>query len=165
MMARNYFYGTLLAALWGLITLSASAESTDAQSLDQAFARSSLQIATPDARLHTFKVWIADSEQRRARGLMFVKHLEPDAGMLFVYPGLQRISMWMKNTHIPLDMLFVNADGRVVKVVPNTRPMSVETIESGKEVLAVIELNAGTAARLRINAGAQVSHPAFDKRS
>jgi uncharacterized protein len=83
--------------------------------------------------------------------------------MLFIYPAPQPISMWMKNTHIPLDMLFVAADGRVVTVVANTTPMSLKTIESGKAVTAVIELNAGTAARLHIAAGAQVIHPAFPK--
>ena len=69
--------------------------------------------------------------------------------------------MWMKNTHIPLDMLFVRADGRVERVVENTEPMSTKTIESGGVVLAVIELNAGTAERYKIRAGAQVIHPAF----
>lgn len=133
----------------------------DAAQLDQAFSRSALQIATPDARLHSFHVWIADTEARRARGLMFVKRLDDDAGMLFVYPSKQRIAMWMKNTYIPLDMLFVAANGRVAKVVEHTEPQSLQTIESGSDVIAVVELNAGTAARLHIRAGAQVIHPAF----
>jgi uncharacterized membrane protein (UPF0127 family) len=136
----------------------------DAAQLDQAFSRSSLQIATPDARLHSFHVWIADTEARRARGLMFVKRLDDDAGMLFIYPSKQRIAMWMKNTYIPLDMLFVTASGRVAKVVENTEPQSLASIESGTEVIAVIELNAGTAAKLHLRAGAQVIHPAFVRR-
>jgi uncharacterized membrane protein (UPF0127 family) len=162
MMARKYVYRMLVATLLWLTVLTAAADVTDdAQRLDQNFERSSLQIATPDARLHTFSIWIADSEPRRERGLMFVDHLDADAGMLFIYPAPQRISMWMKNTHIPLDMVFVAADGRVAKVIENTQPMSLKTLESDKEVTAVIELNAGTAKRLHISAGAQVMHPAF----
>lgn len=140
------------------------ADDSDAQSLDRLFQRSSLQIATPDARLHTFHVWIADDDERRARGLMFIKHLDADAGMLFIYPRMQPISMWMKNTHVPLDMLFVRADGRVEHIVANTKPLSLDTIESQAPVLAVVELAAGSAARLKIRPGAQVIHPAFPTR-
>lgn len=139
----------------------AAADGSDATELDRIFQRSTLQIATPDARLHTFKIWIADDEQRRARGLMFVKHLAAEDGMLFVYPQPQPISMWMKNTLVPLDMLFVAADGKVARVVENTKPQSLTTIESGSPVLAVVELAAGSAARLKIAAGARVIHPVF----
>jgi uncharacterized membrane protein (UPF0127 family) len=135
--------------------------STDAQQLDRAFSRSTLQIATPDAKLHKIDVWIADNDARRERGLMFVEQLDDDVGMLFIYPQPQPISMWMKNTHLSLDMLFVNADGRVHRVVANTTPMSLDTISSDGTVLAVIELKAGSAARLNIRPGAQVIHPAF----
>lgn len=134
---------------------------TDSADLDRLFRRSTLQIATPDAKLHRFNVWLADDEARRNRGLMFVKHLAADDGMLFVYPQPQPIAMWMKNTLIPLDMLFVGVDGKVVNVVANTEPQSLKTIESGGTVLGVIELAAGTAARLKIAPGAQVIHPAF----
>lgn len=143
---------------------TASDAESDAAQLDLIFARSSLQIATPDARLHPFRVWIADNDTRRARGLMFVKQLDDDAGMLFIYPSAQRIAMWMKNTFIPLDMLFVTADGRVARVVENTQPQSLDTIESGSAVIAVVELTAGTAKRLHIRADAQVIHPAFAPR-
>ena len=136
----------------------------DTAQLDQAFPRSTLQIATPDARLHPFNVWIADTNERRARGLMFVRQLDENAGMLFIYPASQSIAMWMKNTFIPLDMLFVTADGRVVRVAEHTKPQSLETIESGQPVLAVIELNAGIASKLHIGAGAMVVHPVFSTR-
>lgn len=76
--------------------------------------------------------------------------------MLFIYPQPQPVTMWMKNTYVPLDMLFVAADGKVIKVVQNTEPLSLKTIESGGIVLGVVELPAGTAARLKIAAGAQV---------
>jgi uncharacterized membrane protein (UPF0127 family) len=162
-MKRIHSLVALTVALLGL-TLSAfgaPSESADARQLDRLFNRSTLQIATPDARLHTLNIWIADTDARRARGLMFVEELDDDAGMLFVYPQPQPIAMWMKNTHIPLDMLFVRADGRVTRVVANTKPMSTATIQSPETVLAVIELKAGSAARMKIRPGAQVIHPAF----
>jgi uncharacterized protein len=134
---------------------------SDSAELDKIFRRATLQVATPDARLHRFNIWVADDESRRARGLMFVKHLNAGDGMLFVYPRPQLIAMWMKNTFIPLDMLFVAPDGKVTHVVENTEPQSLKTIESGGEVLGVVELAAGTVARLKIAPGAQVIHPAF----
>jgi uncharacterized membrane protein (UPF0127 family) len=137
---------------------------TDAKELDQIFRRDSLQVATPDAKLHRFNIWMADDEARRARGLMFVKHLNAGDGMLFVYPQPQTIAMWMKNTLIPLDMLFVAPDGKVTHVVENTEPHSLKTIESGGPVVGVVELAAGTAARLKIAPGARVIHPAFGKK-
>jgi uncharacterized protein len=137
------------------------ADDAAARQLDRTFTRSTLKIATPDARLHTFKIWIADDPQRRARGLMFVERLDDDAGMLFVYPQVEPVSMWMKNTHIALDMLFVGPDGRVEHVVENTTPMSLDTIESQAPVRGVVELKGGVAARLKIRPGARVIHPAF----
>lgn len=151
----------LMIATLALACHGAWADSPDARQLDQSFPRSTLQIATPDARLHTFKVWIAQDDARRARGLMFVRELADDEGMLFIYPQEQLIGMWMKNTLIPLDMLFVSASGRVERIVANTTPHSLATIESQEPVLAVIELKAGAAARLKIARGAQVIHAAF----
>jgi uncharacterized membrane protein (UPF0127 family) len=159
---RVGFLAALAAAfLWtGAATAVAGADN-DAQQLDRAFSRSTLQIATPDAKLHKIDVWIADNETRRARGLMFVENMADDAGMLFIYPQPQEISMWMKNTHLSLDMLFVSANGRVHSIVANTKPLSLDTISSNGTVRAVIELKAGSAARMNIRPGAQVIHPAF----
>ena len=154
----------LLTALTLLFAACALAQTPDADTLNRLFASSPLQIATSDARLHTLRVWIADNEQRRARGLMFVKHMDDNAGMLFIYPESQPISMWMKNTYIPLDMLFINAEGRVVKIVASTTPESLDTIDSGQSVRAVIELNAGVAGKLHLRAGSLVIHPAFPAR-
>jgi hypothetical protein len=148
-------------ALVLLPLIATAAAPGDAQQLDKAFDRSTLQIATDDSQLHTFKIWIADNNERRARGLMFVTKLDADAGMLFIYDRPQSISMWMKNTKIPLDMLFVAANGRIMRVAEHTEPESLTTIESGSDVVGVVELNAGTAAKLHIKAGARVIHPAF----
>jgi uncharacterized membrane protein (UPF0127 family) len=159
---RVGFLAALAAAfLWTAAATAVAGADNDAQQLDRAFSRSTLQIATPDAKLHKIDVWIADNEMRRARGLMFVDNMADDAGMLFIYPQPQEISMWMKNTHLSLDMLFVSANGRVHSIVANTKPMSLDTISSNGTVRAVIELKAGSAARMNIRPGAQVIHPAF----
>jgi uncharacterized protein len=151
--------GLLLLAL--LVAQPTCADPAESAQLDRFFPRSTMQIATPDARLHNFKIWIADNDQRRARGLMFVKHIGEEEGMLFIYPQAMRASMWMKNTFIPLDMLFVAADGKVMQVVANTEPQSLKTIESDSDVIAVIELKGGTASKLHIAKGARVMHAAF----
>ena len=151
-----------------------------------AFPQDRLQIATPDARLHQFNIWVAHDDQHRAQGLMYVKDLPAGSGMLFVYGQAHRIAMWMKNTVIPLDMLFIRADGRVTKVVANAVPLSLDNIEScdpppnpytlppekaglcadpKEDVIAVLELKGGVAASLNIRAGAIVMHPFFDAAS
>lgn len=135
----------------------------DVDRLNQIFERSTLKIATPDARMHSFNIWVASDEQRRQLGLMYVRKLDANSGMLFVYPEPFKISMWMKNTFISLDMLFVNAKGKVVQIAERTTPESTKTISSNSEVIGVIELNAGTVEKLRIRPGAQVLHAAFNK--
>ncbi len=161
MMSAKHSWIVLVCALaW--IAAPARAESTDAAQLDRAFPRTTLKIATPNARLHTFNAWVADTNERRARGLMFVKQLADDEGMLFIYDRPQQVGMWMKNTFIPLDMLFVDATGKVIRVAENTEPHSLDTIASQGIALAVIELKGGTAQRLGITKGAQVMHAVFD---
>jgi uncharacterized membrane protein (UPF0127 family) len=152
-----------LLALLATAPLAAASWADDARELDQVFPRSTLKIATPDARLHTFKVWVAADDARRARGLMHVQELADDEGMLFVYEREQMIGMWMKNTYIPLDMLFVGADGRVIRVAANTKPHSLDTVSSERAARGVVELKGGTAAKLGIRAGARVEHPAFEQ--
>jgi uncharacterized protein len=117
------------------------------------FPEHTLTIATADAKLHRFKVWIADTEPRQAQGLMFVKQLDTDRGMLFIYRAPRQITMWMKNTFIPLDMIFIRSDGRIAHIAENTTPHSLKTIASNEPAIAVLEVPAGTAKRLHIRAG------------
>ncbi|MGE0115515.1 MAG: DUF192 domain-containing protein [Steroidobacteraceae bacterium] len=125
------------------------------------FPQGQLSILTPDARRHPFQIWIADNDAHREQGLMFVKSLPENTGMLFVFDRPQKIQMWMKNTLIPLDMVFIDADGRIDSIAVNTTPMSLRIIESKNAVLGVLELAGGTTARLGIHAGAIVRHPFF----
>lgn len=152
---------TLLVLLCFGSTSAFAGKDDDVEALNREFARSSLQVTGSDGRVHAFQVWMADTDARRSRGLMFVKQMKADAGMLFVYPRPQRISMWMKNTELSLDMVFVAANGRVLNVVSHTKPQSLDTIDSAGPALGVVELNAGTAERLGIRAGSQVIHAAF----
>ncbi len=124
------------------------------------FPQSSLEIESRTTR-HRFEVWVADSTPRRAQGLMHVKALPSMRGMLFIYPEPRVVSMWMKNTLIPLDMLFVAADGRIIRIARQTQPFSLVSISSMGPVIAVIELAGGEAGRLGIETGARVLHAAF----
>ena len=92
---------------------------------------------------------------------MFRRKLAPDAGMLFDYKVPQRITMWMKNTYIPLDMLFIGAGGRIVNIAERTVPRSLAAISSDGNAQAVLEVNGGTARRLGIRPGDMVLHPIF----
>ena len=147
---------TALAAFAGVGLAQTEA---DLEPLD-AFPHSALEIETGGKQLK-FDVWIADTTPRRAQGLMFVKSLAPLRGMLFVYPQPRVVSMWMKNTLIPLDMLFVAGDGRIIRIAQRTQPHSLEQITSMGPVVAVIEIAGGEAARLGIATGARVRHAAL----
>jgi uncharacterized membrane protein (UPF0127 family) len=125
-----------------------------------AFPRERIAIETRSARRHTFDAWRADTPQTRAQGLMFVRNLQPEQAMIFVYAPPQQVGMWMKNTLIPLDMLFVDADGCVVKVHDRAQPGSLETIASDTPVVLVVELAGGVAGRLGLRAGDRVARPA-----
>lgn len=125
------------------------------------FPQVTLSILTPDARRHPLQVWVADTDAHRQQGLMFVKSLPDSTGMLFVFDQPRKIQMWMKNTLIPLDMLFIDANGRVDSIAVNTTPMSLSIIESRNAVLGVLEMAGGATTRLGIRAGAIVQHPAF----
>jgi len=124
-----------------------------------AFPRERIAVETRSARRHAFEAWRADSPETRAQGLMFVASLRPDQAMIFVYTPPQRVSMWMKNTLIPLDMLFVDDAGCVIRVHERARPGDLTSIESGGPVVLVVELAGGTAATLGLARGDRVVRP------
>lgn len=108
---------------------------------------------------HSFTVEVAADDESRERGLMYRTAMAPDAGMLFDFRTPQLVSFWMENTVLPLDMLFVRADGTIARIRPNATPYSRENIPSGEPVQVVIELNAGRAAALGIAEGGRVHAP------
>ncbi len=109
----------------------------------------------------TFRVELAKTPAELAQGLQHRRQLPPDAGMLFDFGPERIVTMWMKNTYIPLDMLFIGADGVVAYIAEDAEPLSLETIASRVRVRAVLEVNAGTVARLGIRPGDRVRHPIF----
>jgi uncharacterized protein len=113
---------------------------------------------------HAFAVEVMRDDASRARGLMFRRTMAPDHGMLFDFGQTLPVNMWMKNTYLPLDMVFIRADGTVARVAADAEPLSTRVIPSGEPVLSVLELNAGTAAKLGIRAGDRVEHPLFRAR-
>jgi uncharacterized membrane protein (UPF0127 family) len=120
------------------------------------FMRTSLRIDTPSGRSHRFDVYVARSDREHMQGLMFVESLPRDEGMLFPYDPPRPASMWMKNTLIPLDMIFIRADGTVANVIADAQPQTLEPRRSEGPIAFVLELNGGTAARLGIAAGARM---------
>lgn len=143
----------LAGALCLVVLLATSSTSRGLEPL----ASSRLQIETAQGR-HSFTVEIAANEAQRARGLMFRRTLAPNHGMLFIYAQPRMISMWMKNTFIPLDMIFIGADGKVVSVHARAVPRSLAPISSQKRALAVLELAGGSADRFAIRPGDKVIH-------
>ncbi|MFZ8985393.1 MAG: DUF192 domain-containing protein [Steroidobacteraceae bacterium] len=110
---------------------------------------------------HRFTVWIADDFESRARGLMFVREMEPARGMLFLFDPPEQVGFWMRNTYLSLDLLFIAPGGRIVNIIERARPLSLDSLESDGAVAGVLELLAGTVARLGIRPGDRVVSPSL----
>jgi uncharacterized membrane protein (UPF0127 family) len=121
-----------------------------------------LEIVTASGT-HEFSVEVMRSEPQRERGLMFRRFLPQEQGMLFDFATERPVMMWMKNTYLPLDMIFIGRSGRVVGLAENTEPLSEKIIPSGAPAYGVLEVNAGTAARIGLKIGDSIRHPLFDK--
>jgi uncharacterized membrane protein (UPF0127 family) len=108
---------------------------------------------------HSFDIEVMSTVQERERGLMFRRSLPPQSGMLFLYDRPEPASMWMKNTFIPLDMVFIAPGGTVHRIAKNAEPFSTKSIPSEGAIIAVLELNAGAADRIRLKRGDRVIYP------
>ena len=122
-----------------------------------------LEIVTKSG-VQVFSVEMATTEEEKQTGLMYRKELPDGKGMLFDFSPEQQISMWMKNTYISLDMIFIRADGRILRIAENTEPLSTKIISSGGLAKGVLEVIAGTAQKYGIQPGDRVAHPLFNKR-
>ena len=120
-----------------------------------------LEIVTKSG-VQVFSVEMATTEEEKTTGLMFRKELPDGKGMLFDFSPEQQVSMWMKNTFISLDMIFIRADGRILRIAENTEPQSTRIIASGGLAKGVLEVIAGTAKKYGIAPGDQVAHPLFN---
>jgi uncharacterized membrane protein (UPF0127 family) len=119
-----------------------------------------LEIVTKNG-VQVFSVEMATTEQEKQTGLMYRKELADGKGMLFDFNPEQEISMWMKNTYVSLDMIFIRADGRILRIAENTEPLSTRIVSSQGPARAVLEVVAGTAQKYGIRPGDRVGHPLF----
>lgn len=144
--------GIILA---GTLAAACLAQSAPIESLTH-FPRTTLDIVARGHR-DRFEVWIANTTLRQEQGLMFVRNLPPSEGMLFPQAGPQVAHFWMKNTFIPLDMVFVGENGRIAKIIAKAKPFSLAVLSSDVPVIAVLEIRGGEAKRLGIAVGDRVS--------
>jgi uncharacterized membrane protein (UPF0127 family) len=143
----------------GMFPLAAQAQ--DASSQDSG-PRRALEIITK-AQRQIFEVEVASTREQRARGLMFRKAIPERDGMLFDFGRDQEIRMWMKDTLIPLDMIFIESDGRILRIEQNAEPESLRLISSGGQACAVLEVKAGTATKFGISVGDRVTNLSTDQ--
>jgi uncharacterized membrane protein (UPF0127 family) len=149
--------GVWLRRVAVLLILLAPAQAPGA---DLEFETAPLTIDSTTGKLE-FEVELAATAEQRRQGLMFRDSLEDDHGMLFDFGRTGPVTMWMRNTYIPLDMLFIDADGQIRRIVENTQPLSDAVIGSGGPVRAVLELRGGVSDELGIQPGDRVIHPTF----
>lgn len=154
----RFLWGAALFGLLGAFLFAPAIHAQDASAphLDD------LKIITISGT-HIFHIEVMRSDEERERGLMYRRFMPADRGMLFDFLPEQPVMMWMKNTYIPLDMLFISHDGHIVNIAENTEPLSERIIPSGGLVAAVLEINGGVVARLHIHKGDRVQHSMFGK--
>jgi uncharacterized membrane protein (UPF0127 family) len=139
----------IIVVMWGMLAAASRAEGPE-----------TLQIVTSSGT-HEFHVEIAKDDATRAQGLMNRPFLPADRGMLFEFDREAPVSFWMKNTYIPLDMIFISRAGVVTNIVEKAEPLSERVIPSGPPCMAVLELNGGAAASIGLKVGDKVRHPFF----
>lgn len=148
---KNYIY----------ILIFISIAFTNANANEITFQNSSLTIQTKDSE-YIFNIEIAITEKERSRGLMYRKELKQTEGMLFLYPKKQIIKMWMKNTLIPLDMIFINKSGKIIDIFKMTIPKDLTPIGPDVKLKGVLEINGGLTSYLNINKGDFIIHPSLN---
>ncbi len=149
----------LLAVASSLQGVARAAEPGRAVIPLSAFPREPIVVETRSAKRHTFDAWRADTPETREQGLMFIREMRAEQAMIFVYDPAQYVAMWMKNTLLPLDMLFVDEAGCVVKAQRKARPESLDTIQADVPVALVVELKGGITKELGIAVGDRVKRP------
>jgi uncharacterized protein len=141
------------------IGLILSGQSSEDESLDAVFEKDVLIITASEHACYKFDIYIATTRVQQTRGLMHVRYMPDSTGMLFVYRQPRVLSMWMKNTYMPLDMLFIRADGSIANIETHTEPLSLESISAIEPLNFVLELNAGVTERLGIDTDSRVHFP------
>ncbi|HEU0117005.1 MAG TPA: DUF192 domain-containing protein [Alphaproteobacteria bacterium] len=125
------------------------------------FPKAELDVLRADGTSIHYHVEVATTLEQEMFGLMFRKYMPQDHGMIFIYNPPQQVSMWMKDTYIPLDMLYVRADGTIEKIITEAQPLNYTPLSSDEPVHGVIELNAGEVAREGLKKGDKIVFPGF----
>ncbi len=141
------------------IGLILSGQSSEDESLDAAFEKDVLVITASEHPCYKFDIYVATTRAQQTRGLMHVRYMPDSTGMLFVYRQPRLLSMWMKNTYMSLDILFIRADGSIANIETHTEPLSLESISAIEPLNFVLELNAGVTERLGIDTDSRVHFP------
>jgi len=151
---------SLLVSL-AFIPLVTRAQEQEPKGPQPELPKEAITIVSPDGARHVFHVETAKDPQQQITGLMFRKSVPPDGGMLFVWSSPEISHMWMKNTLVPLDMVFIRSDGVIDSIAENTVPHSLRDISSQGQVIATLELQGGITAKLGIAVGDRVIAPMF----
>jgi len=163
----SFITGAVAALYFSQAMVPAHADEAAVEALPETAAwlraapRLPLWIVSSSARCWRFNVWVARTPEEFARGLMFVRKLAEDGGMLFAMEAEREISMWMRNTFVSLDILFADARGKIIKIHENATPHSLDHISSDGMAFAVLELPAGAAAKRSLSAGDMLRHAHF----
>ena len=133
-----------------IMFLFLSGQSFTVVDLDRDLNKSSLIVSTSKKTCYLLSIWVVHSAKEKARGLMYVRNMPEQSGMLFVYTESDQRSMWMKNTYIPLDIIFIKNSETISSIARNTEPLSLKNIRSTEPVNYVLEINAGMTKKMGI---------------
>lgn len=160
---KSFAAQVLLGAALLLGTATGALPQSAAPEPLSAFPQSLLAIRTGSGKVVNFKIWEADTPKREQQGMMFIKEMDEHTGMLFMFPENRRVSMWMKNTYVSLDLLFLNAHGKIDYIAANATPKSEAIIGPPTPEFAVLELKGGSCEHFGIQVGDKVLHKNFKK--
>lgn len=149
----------ITAAVWTMTVLATVSHSATPADLLRDFDRTQLIIDSSSHGCLLFDIYIANTRKQRSQGLMFIRSMDEYEGMLFIFSEPAEISMWMKNTLISLDMLFINDQLKIITIHSDATPMSTDIISSGGTASGVLELNGGIAEKFGISPGDQIIFP------
>ena len=156
----HYWFKLFIKSFFIISVYSFSSFISPLMSAENSQDNEKLMITTPSGK-HIIAIEVAKTKAEQMKGLMFRQTMPRHHGMLFIFNNEKTVSMWMKNTYIPLDMIFVSKTGLVTDIAHDTTPLSEEIINSAGPAYAVIEVNAGVAREFDVVPGSQVQHPAF----
>jgi uncharacterized protein len=157
---KTFAARALLAATLSGICATTLAQSAPPEPLS-AFPQSLLAVKTQSGKVVNFKIWEADTPRREEQGMMFVREMDIHSGMLFMFPENKQVSMWMKNTYVSLDLLFIDAQGKIDYIAASATPRSEAIIGPKTPEYAVLELKGGTCEQFGIKIGDRVIHNQF----